>query len=200
MKRLKLAADTELFPKQDQLADGPGSLIRLPLGFHRKVKVSGKPGQRFGFQTLEGRPLAATVREQLALLAAAQRVPHSFFRLLVAEASEPQRSTPQPTSPFTLRPIDHSAPLSERIKQAISVFDFVSRYVELDGQGIGFCPFHEDTHKSFGVDINRNYWNCFAGCGKGTVIDFWMLWREWVLLEDGSFTATIKDLADLLGL
>jgi hypothetical protein len=28
-------AGVELYPKQDQLADGPGSLIRLPFGVHR---------------------------------------------------------------------------------------------------------------------------------------------------------------------
>ena len=23
----------------------------------------------------------------------------------------------------------------------------------------------------------ENYWNCFAGCGGGLVIDFWMKWQ-----------------------
>lgn len=192
--------DIEVFPKQDQLADGPGSLIRLPLGYHRKVKVPGKPGQRFTFQTVEGKPLAATIREQLALLAYAERVPHSLFQTFLSEVPKRTTKPVTPTAAFVLRPVDLHLPLSERIKQAISVKDFVNRYIELDGQGIGCCPFHDDEHTSFGVNDARNYWSCFAGCGGGTVIDFWMLWREQVLHQDGSFAATIKDLAEVLGL
>ncbi|NOH04968.1 MAG: hypothetical protein HND47_24840 [Chloroflexi bacterium] len=48
----------ELFPKQDKLWDGPGSLIRLPFGIHRK------DGQRYGFVTPQGEPLAKTYAEQ----------------------------------------------------------------------------------------------------------------------------------------
>jgi hypothetical protein len=35
--------DMEVYPKQEQLSDGPGSLIRVPFGIHRKS------GQRYGF-------------------------------------------------------------------------------------------------------------------------------------------------------
>jgi hypothetical protein len=38
----------ELYPKQDQLADGPGSLIRRPFGVHRLT------GRRCGFYTAGG--------------------------------------------------------------------------------------------------------------------------------------------------
>ena len=51
----------ELFPKQGQLSGGPGSLIRVPFGVHRKS------GRRYGFYTLDGRPLAPALREQLYL-------------------------------------------------------------------------------------------------------------------------------------
>ena len=27
------------------------------------------------------------------------------------------------------------------------------------------------------MNTQGNYWNCFAGCGGGSVIDFWMLLR-----------------------
>jgi hypothetical protein len=49
----------ELYPKQDQLADGPGSLIRMPFGVHRFT------GRRYGFYTSDGSPLAGSIREQI---------------------------------------------------------------------------------------------------------------------------------------
>ncbi|MBZ0320114.1 MAG: hypothetical protein K8L91_27120 [Anaerolineae bacterium] len=190
----------EIYPKQERLeASKPGSLIRLPLGFHRRVKVAGQPGKRFGFQAPDGAPLASTIREQLALLAYAERVPQGLFETLLCEVPESEKRTVV-TMPFVTKPVDAHAPLSERIKAAISVLDFVSRYVELDGKNWGFCPFHDDQHQSFGVDAERNFWSCQAGCGGGSLIDFWSLYRERVLHQDRSFTATITDLAQLLGL
>ncbi len=190
----------EIYPKQEHLEAGkPGSLIRLPLGYHRRVKVVGQPGKRFGFQTPDGAPLAPTIREQLALLAYAERVPQSLFETMLSEVPEPKKRIPV-TTPFVTKPVDAHAPLSERIKAAISVLDFVSRYVELDSKNWGFCPFHDDQHKSFGVDTERNFWSCQAGCGGGSTIDFWSLYRERVLHQDKTFTATITDLAQLLGL
>jgi hypothetical protein len=47
----------KLFPKQDQIADGPGSLIRMPFGVHRLTD------RRYGFSTADGSPLAPTIRE-----------------------------------------------------------------------------------------------------------------------------------------
>jgi DNA primase len=58
------------------------------------------------------------------------------------------------------------------------VYEFVSQFVDLKRTGIGYvglCPFHEDHHPSFGVNVEGNYWTCFAGCGGGSLIDFWML-------------------------
>ena len=59
----------ELFPKQERLSGGPGSLIRLPFGVHRKS------GRRYGFYTPGGQPLAPTLREQIHLLENPQTVP-----------------------------------------------------------------------------------------------------------------------------
>ncbi len=190
----------EIYPKQERLEAGkPGSLIRLPLGYHRRVKVAGQPGKRFSFQTPDGVPLAPTIREQLSLLAYAERVPQSLFETLLSAVPEPEKRVIA-TTPFVTKPVDAHAPLSERIKASISVLDFVSRYVGLDGKNWGFCPFHDDQHKSFGVDTERNFWSCQAGCGGGSLIDFWSLYRERMLGQDKSFTATITDLAHLLGL
>lgn len=168
-------AGIELFPKQDRLATGPGSLIRLPFGVHRKT------GRRYGFIAADGRPLAPTIREQIHLLAGAETVPepvltrfqhHTPRQAVTADYradGKPSGAIAQP---------GEDAPVSERIKAAISVHDFVVRYVELDRQGRGLCPFHDDKIASFSVNAEGNFWHCFA-CGTGgSVIDFWMQLKQ----------------------
>jgi DNA primase len=77
----------------------------------------------------------------------------------------------------------------------VTVLGFVSEYVDLKpvaSGAIGLCPFHDDHNPSFGVNAKSNYWHCFAGCGGGSVIDFWMKWRE------GDFAAAVTELAEML--
>ena len=95
---------------------------------------------------------------------------------------------------------DSSGLISEKIKAHISVLEFVSQYVDLKTTStgaIGHCPFHDDENPSFGINDQENYWHCFAGCGGGSVIDFWSKWREKRDL-DSSFLATITELAQML--
>lgn len=33
------------------------------------------------------------------------------------------------------------------------------------------CPFHEDRNASLSVDVNKQLWNCHAGCGGGDVVN-----------------------------
>ena len=35
------------------------------------------------------------------------------------------------------------------------------------GWASGFCPLHEDRHRSFSVSLELGAWHCFAGCGSG---------------------------------
>ena len=65
--------EVELYPKQDQLADGPGSLIRMPFGVDRLT------GRRYGFYTADGLPLAPTIREQIYALKTPETVPETAF-------------------------------------------------------------------------------------------------------------------------
>lgn len=195
----------EIYPRQDQLLDGPGSFVRLPLGKHR---LSGK---RYHFVTLEGEPIAPTVREQIALLTHPQRVPQSLIDEVLSRAPKAKHLSPtpkfEPTQETTAkkskkskrrRHVSDGKP-SERVKSTMSVFDFVSQYVELDADGTGHCPFHTpDTHKSFSINQNHNYWYCFTCEKGGSLIDFWMQWREKRQGEDGSFKATVADLAQKL--
>jgi DNA primase len=113
-------------------------------------------------------------------------VPDSFLAAnLVAQSSASQKAV-------LANPENPKHTLSERIKASVSVYDFVGQYVELSPNGRGLCPFHNDQHASFAVDIDQNYWHCFAGCGGGSVIDFWMK------RQGCDFTTAIHDLADML--
>ncbi len=148
----------ELYPKQGQLADGPGSLIRMPFGVHRLT------GRRYGFYTSDGSPLAPSIREQIYALKTPETVPEAAF--------EAYRSfvPPQPALAVTEPPEELAGTLSERIKASVTVLEFVSQYVELKptaSGAVGLCPFHDDHHPSFGVNDEGNYWHCFAGCGGG---------------------------------
>jgi len=78
---------------------------------------------------------------------------------------------------------------------SVTVMEFVSQYVDLKptaSGAIGLYPFHDDHHPSFGVNTEGNYWHCFAGCGGGSVIDFWMKWRKC------DFTAAVRELAEMV--
>lgn len=49
-----------------------------------------------------------------------------------------------------------------------------SHNVELIGNGDqckARCPFHEEKKPSFSVNLKEGLWNCFAGCGKGGVLE-----------------------------
>jgi hypothetical protein len=170
----------ELYPKQDKLVDGPGSLIRLPFGVHRK------DGNRYGFVTPSGESIRASVQEQIDLLSHPQTVSEAafdeFWRIGITERPKPE-FTPTEAAGDTL---------SAQVKAAITVYDFVGQYVELTQAGRGHCPFHDDWNRSFSVNKERNYWHCFAGCGGGSLIDFWMRYKN---LE---FVAAVKDLAGML--
>jgi len=175
----------ELFPKQNELTSGPGSLIRLPFGKHRRT------GQRYGFITPEGNPIAPTPQEQIKILSDPRTVPDDLIEAYLShKPSKPGRAVLEP-----LR--GHNGPLSERIKKSITALEFISQYVNLkatDNGAIGLCPFHDDQHPSFSVNDQGNYWNCFAGCGGGSIIDFWMRWKGC------DFVSAIRDLENLLQL
>lgn len=170
----------ELFPKQDQCQGGPGSLIRLPFGIHRKS------GKRYGFITAAGEPIAATLSEQIRILSAPERVPESMFEAYRAVMLE------KPQEPALQALSGAEETLSAQIKSRVTAYEFIRQYVDLSPSGRGLCPFHDDHHESFSVNLENNYWNCFAGCGGGSIIDFWMK------LQDCDFATAVKQLAEQL--
>lgn len=178
--RLFELSEIELFPKQNELKTGPGSLVRLPFGVHRKT------GERYGFITSDGQPLALQKEEQITILSNPHMVTDKAFRKIM---HDPSFSEQKPVS----TPVQESSePLSSCIKNSITVDDFVRRYVELSPNGRGLCPFHDDQHESFAVNSEKNYWCCFAGCGGGSIIDFWMKY------QNCDFKTAIHELASIL--
>ena len=43
---------------------------------------------------------------------------------------------------------------------------------------MGLCPFHDENTPSFAIYPETNTWNCFAGCGGGDAIAFYMKLHE----------------------
>jgi len=172
----------EVFPKQGKLKSGPGSLIRLPFGVHRKS------GKIYPFVNREdGMPMAGDIHEQILNLRRPKTVGKDAVDWYVGLAP------PTEKAPKTGRPDN----IWERIRAARPAMDFIGRYIELtptDTGGVGYCPLHEDKVKSFGVHREGNYWRCFAGCGGGSIIDFWMKWKK---LEFGEAVHELKEMLEV---
>jgi DNA primase len=82
------------------------------------------------------------------------------------------------------------------VKKAVPLVEFIEAFVGLRpvaSGAVGKCPFHDDHTPSFGVNRKGNYWQCFAGCGAGSILDFWMKWKG---IE---FYQAVTELADILG-
>ena len=174
----------ELYPKQDSLHGGPGSLVRLPFGKHKKS------GKRYPFIHRDGVMLAPTALEQIHILSHHQNVPETAFNAYAAYGSETRQI--RSLKPSRILYDSHEV---ERIKAAVPLVDFLSAYIDLRpvaSGAIGLCPFHDDQHYSFGVNTRHNYWHCFAGCGGGDIVNFWMKWRG---LE---FKPALDELEELL--
>lgn len=62
--------------------------------------------------------------------------------------------------------------LKGQIKQVVRLEDVIGRYLSLKRTGsstktlVGLCPFHDDRHPSLHVNVEGQYYKCFA-CGEG---------------------------------
>lgn len=168
----RFSVEAEVFPKQAQ-SDGPGSCIRLPFGVHKKT------GERYPFIGL------GNWREQLDALTHPEKI--SFEEVMKFQYQEPEKKRFAPTFIET-----GDLPIWEKVKRTITVRELVEQYVDLNPKGIGKCPFHDDVNPSFSVNKKENYWNCFSGCGGGSVVDFWMK------MNSMDFKEAVNDLAERL--
>jgi TOTE conflict system primase-like protein len=159
----------ELYPKQSASA-GVGSLIRLPLGIHRKS------GTRYPFIDQAGRAVACNTEGILAWLPSAARVSVPVVAATVAT----KETRPAPSLPLA-RPGAQYASIREW-NAAHNPLAVIARYVDLDSNGVGCCPFGEhhangkDTHASLQVyepHAPGGYcWYCHALGAGGSLFDF----------------------------
>ena len=174
----EMGVEMEVFPKQGA-SEGPGSLVRLPFGIHRKT------GERYPFIHPDGQKVGKWMDQMEELMNPKVIGMDQIGKFL-------QRREPTPK----VEPLI-SEKLWDQVKSKTPVIDFVRGFVELREVGntaIGKCPFHDDGHPSFSVNIEENYWHCFAGCGGGSIIDFYMKWN------DCDFYTATKELAGIYGL
>lgn len=135
----------EFYPKQAKLETGPGSLMRLPFGIHRKT------GERYPLVGIDD------LEEQVLTLAHPRTISDDFFeasRVKADHIGDVNKMVPFTTDAMTF------------------IGQFVELKKTSSG-GIGKCPFHDDQSPSFGVNAKGNYWHCFAGCGGGDVVSFY---------------------------
>jgi DNA primase catalytic core len=89
------------------------------------------------------------------------------------------------------------------IKRSMRLSDYVNQFTisplkKSGGEGkfMGFCPLHDNTNSpAFSVDDNRGLWHCFAGCGAGSIIDFWLVQHGYDPHDRASFGMAIEGLA-----
>ena len=177
-------AGVEFYPKQDE-GKGYGSLIRLPLGIHLLS------GRRYPF--VEWTPdglveVAPTINEMIEWLAVSVRVEVPAPALVAAAPAAPHThivSNPRATSTV------FAPSLEMTIRQWCAMqdpFAVIGGYVELDGRGMGCCPFgwhHDDgrdAHPSFRVYAPRSAtascWYCYTSGHGGNVFDFLLLYHH----------------------
>lgn len=181
----------EFYPKQDGASwSEPGSLIRVPLGVHRRS------GRRYPFLHQVGGqllPVARVVSQSLIWLARVERVVVPGALDLVAApvpgqcAHLPVLGQVPPTTTHT-----YVAKTSEAASLPFSSIHawcaaqnsvaVISRYVRLDARGMGCCPFGwhhvagQDRHPSLWVHEPRGVgapcWYCHTWGRGGNLFDF----------------------------
>ncbi|MFN8473919.1 MAG: CHC2 zinc finger domain-containing protein [Anaerolineae bacterium] len=159
----------EVFPKHDAIApEGYGSLVRTPLGRHRKVGGEIFPVLRRDEATGE------VLRGGLAtLLRAPSADPSRLAALVPAEPPVAEVELP------TRRQIERGqrSPLTEAIYARTSIRQLMAeRGIPVSRTGKARCPFHDDRRPSF-QDYGSHFY-CF-GCGaRGDVITLYQRFQR----------------------
>ncbi len=180
----------ELYPKQDALAlGGSGSLLRLPLGIHRR-SGGWYPFVQFS-PSWDLVPVGQTVVECCMWAA------HAVERVTI-----PHEVTVVPAAPdeavVPARPARSQKVGSIREWcQSQDIARVIGWYVVLNGRGVGSCPFkehhaHGDVHPSFQVfGGNDPHWYCHTWQRAGNVFDFLCLYHHlsvqegWQRIQEG---------------
>ncbi len=183
----------ELYPKQGvRQMDGSGSLLRVPLGIHRRSK---------GWYPFVGwSPDGALLPVADSVMACCTWVVEHVQRVQVPQTAwnvVVQRSAPLPVE---TRAVEYKGRGSIRAWcRSQNVVTVIDRYVSLNGQGVGSCPFKEHHHRgdlrpSFQVFAESDQcWYCYAWGRGGDLFDFLCLYHGltiqegWSRLQQGTF-------------
>ncbi|NQU74013.1 MAG: hypothetical protein HQ547_04835 [Candidatus Omnitrophica bacterium] len=61
--------------------------------------------------------------------------------------------------------------MNEYLEQFESLLGYKLK-LDSKGQAMAKCPFHNDKNPSLSINVNKGIWNCFAGCGGGSIYSF----------------------------
>ncbi len=98
-----------------------------------------------------------------------------FARFLAEAQPAPPATRPKTQTCAASATSPELAARVERVKQTISIEDFIAQYIELRPSGrnvIGRCPFHEDRSPSLVVFPETRTFHCFGCRAGGDVISF----------------------------
>ena len=173
----------ELYPKQDTIAvGGSGSLIRVPLGIHRR--------SRGWYPFLQLAPNGELVPVGETIMACCLWVVEHVERVQVPDEAW-YISTPISYS-HNIPMISHKQEGRMSIRswcRSQDVLAVMSQYVLLNGQGVGSCPFKEHHHRgdirpSFQVFPDSDQcWYCYTWGRGGDLFDFLCLYHGLTVRE-----------------
>ena len=167
----------ELYPKQDTIAvGGSGSLIRVPLGIHRR--------SRGWYPFLQLAPNGELVPVGETVMACCMWVVEHVERVQVPDDAW-NVLTPVSYS-HSIPAISHQQEGRMSIRswcRSQDVMAVMSQYVSLNRQGVGSCPFKEHHHRgdvrpSFQVFPDSDQcWYCYTWARGGDLFDFLCLYH-----------------------
>ncbi len=177
-----VALDVELYPKQDMLAPGgSGSLVRVPLGIHRR--------SRGWYPFVQLAPTGELVSVGETVEACCVWACQAVERVTVPDRGVLACSSAPAVSGHAVswQASGQSLPFFGSIRewcQAQDIFEVMSRYVALDSRGVGSCPFKNhhyqgDRRPSFQVFGGHDaHWYCYTWQRAGDLFDFLCLYHH----------------------
>lgn len=168
---------TELYPKQDRLGvGGSGSVIRLPLGVHRKSRG----WYPFVAVSEDGLlvPVGETVEACCAwACATVQRVAVPAVEMVEGETDQDGGANVARVEPVRRSMASHETS-ETTIRAWCDAQDcraVIGRYIDLDRRGVGSCPFKDhhyrgDRRPSF--QVFADHWYCYTWRRAGNLFDF----------------------------
>ncbi len=186
------AFGVELYPKQDGLApDGSGSLLRVPLGIHRR--------SRGWYPFLYWSPYGVLAPVADTIMACCEWAVEHVERVWPPDAAWAVLENGSQGSPHvtTLVEQGESGPIRAWCRSQ-EVVEVIGRYVVLNRRGVGTCPFkhhHDrgDRRPSFQVFADSDQcWYCYTWGRGGDLFDFLCLYHNltpqegWLRLQHGT--------------